>query len=463
MTAGGDGRGLVGEREAEGTSPGPALLEPRGLVRPAPGVATVRERLEPLRRFFLADPVQVPLAIFLLSRAYVFLLGALAMHIDAALPPVAALGYYLPRLYGPTHYLLQPWRNWDGHWFALIAERGYAYDPFVSAFYPLYPLLLRGGARLLDGRVELAGVLISNAAFLGALVVLYRLIQIDFPRPVARRALLYLALFPTSYYFSALYSESLFLLLSVACLYAARRDRWWPAGVCGFLAALTRTHGALLLLPLAILFLRQQGWRPWRWSWRATPAPLALVPAGLMSYMAYLRYLWDDPLVMLRAQRGWDRYSATPLETLREGWSQVDGCAVRDWGVGVDFCWAERFRAHPNLATIRDLNWRWALSESDAVEFVATLLLLAIVLIAFRLLPPAYSAYLAAGTILPLWSPSIVHPLMSMHRFALILFPAFIVLALLGRRRPVHGALIVVSALLLAFFTIQFASWLWVA
>ena len=420
-----------------------------------------RARLDRLRRFFLADPVRVPLVCFLLSRAYVFLLGAIAMHINVGLPPVAALGYFMPELEGLARYLLQPWRNWDGHWYALIAREGYAIDQSVTAFYPLYPLLLRWGAQLLGGRLELAGVLISSLSFLGALFVLYRLIEFDFSAAVARRTLLYLSLFPTSFFFSAVYNESLFLLLAVACWYSARRDRWWLAGAFGFLAALTRVHGALLLFPLVILFVRQQGLHPLRWQ--RNPASITLVPAGLMVYMAYLRRTWDDPLVMVRAQKGWDRYSANPFETLRTGIRQVNGCALRDQGLGVDFCWKDQLLANPGLDTLRDMHWRWGLAESNLIELVATILLIVLGLAALHYLPLAYSSYLAAGIVLPLWSPSIVHALMSMHRFTLVLFPAFVVLALLGRRPVVHVAIVVVSALLTVFFVNQFASWIWVA
>ena len=410
--------------------------------------------------FVARDAIRVPLTIFVLSRAFIFLLGAIAMQIDKILPPVAALGYYMPEMPGLAHYLLQPWRNWDGHWFALIAQMGYFERP-TTAFFPLYPLLLAGGSWLLDGQIELAGVLISNIALLGALFLLYQLVQLDFPRAVARRTLLYLALFPTAYYLGAVYSESLFLLVSVGAVYAARRDRWWIAGLLGFLAALTRSQGILLLVPLAILFVRQQGWHPRKW--RANPISMALVPAGLMVYMAYLRRLWNDPLVMLSAQKGWDRYSANPIETMQAGVKAVNGCAVQNWNAGVNFCWSQEIVQHPGLATLRDLNWRWALSESNFIELVATVFLIVLAVVALWRLPLAYSAYLAAGVILPLWSPSAVHPLMSMHRFALTLFPVFIVLALLGRRRVAHGAIIAISAILLAFLTIQFASWLWVA
>ena len=410
--------------------------------------------------FLTRDAVRVPLAVFTLSRVYIFLLGAITMQINNILPPVAALGYYMPDLTSWQHYLIQPWRNWDGHWFALIAQEGYFEKP-TTAFFPLYPLLLRGGSWLLDGQIELAGVLIANAALLGALFLLYQLIQLDFPRAVARRTILYLALFPTAYYLGAVYSESLFLLLSVGSLYAARRNRWWVAGALGFLAALTRSHGILLLIPLAIMFVRQQGWHPRRW--RANPISVALVPAGLLTYMVYLRHLWNDPLIMLSAQKGWDRYSANPIETMRAGWTAINGCAVKDWNAGVNFCWADQALQHPGLTTLRDMNWRWGLSESNFIEFVATIFLIVVAIVALRYLPLQYSAYLAAGIILPLWSPSAVHPLMSMHRFALALFPVFIVLALIGKRRPVHGAIVLVSALLLALLTNMFASWLWVA
>src|SRR3712207_6645338 len=109
------------------------------LERPAPSPPPPEKppgRLQPVTRFVLADGVRVPLAIFLLSRVYVFLLGAIAMQINVTLPPVAALGFLMPELYGVSHYLLQPWSNWDGHWYTLIAQEGYGFHESVTAFYP---------------------------------------------------------------------------------------------------------------------------------------------------------------------------------------------------------------------------------------------------------------------------------------------------------------------------------------
>ena len=205
-----------------------AVAEPPPTIEetsPRPRITSWAELWSRIHAILARDAVWVPLTVFLLSRAYVFLLGAIAMQINLALPPVAALQYFMPEMAGAAHYLLQPWRNWDGHWYALVVLKGYGYHEAVTAFFPLYPALLGVGNWLLDGQIELAGVIISNVAFLGALVLLYQLLIVDFDRAVVRRALLYIALFPTAYYFSAVYSESLFLLVSVGCLLAARRDR----------------------------------------------------------------------------------------------------------------------------------------------------------------------------------------------------------------------------------------------
>jgi hypothetical protein len=408
-----------------------------------------------------ATAIRYSVVVYLCVRVALLLLGLLVVALIPMQSPVGVPGWPAQPQTGGWHNAVTAWERADSLWFLRIASTGYRLDDSSAAFFPLFPMLVRAVGWLTGGRYLLAGFLVSNLALVSGLVVMFKLTAEELSELVARRSVLYLCVFPTAFFLFSPFSESLFLACAVGAIYAARRDRWWLAGGLGFLAALARSQGVLLLLPLVIIFIRQQGWHPR--AWRANPIGLALIPAGLMVYMAYLRRQFNDPLVMISAQKGWDRYSANPIETMQAGVKAVNGCAVRDWNAGVNFCWSEQIVQHPSLATIRDLNWRWALSESNVVELVATLLLIAVGIAAFRYLPLAYSAYLAAGVILPLWSPSAVHPLMSMHRFALVLFPFFIVLALLGKWRPVHGAIIVVSALLLAFFTIQFASWLWVA
>ena len=124
--------------------------------------------------------------------------------------------------------LAAPLGRWDSVWFLAIADGGYD-DGAREAFFPLYPLLVRiAGAPL--GSALIGGALLSTALLGVALVLLHRLVALDHDRAVARNAVLVTALFPMSFFFSAVYSESLFLALSIGAVYAARRERWAWAG-----------------------------------------------------------------------------------------------------------------------------------------------------------------------------------------------------------------------------------------
>src|SRR5215203_4382663 len=153
--------------------------------------------------------------------------------------------------------LLAPLARWDSIWYLRIADSGYAGSTTRAAFFPLYPLLVRGVGTLFGGShgaVLVAAYLVSGTAFLAALVLLYRLTELELGRRLARPTLLLLAVFPAALYFGAPYSESLFLLLAVGGFYAARTDRWAWAGACAGLASATRSAGLLLLIPLAMLW-----------------------------------------------------------------------------------------------------------------------------------------------------------------------------------------------------------------
>jgi Gpi18-like mannosyltransferase len=125
--------------------------------------------------------------------------------------------------------LLNSWNHWDASHYLQIARHGYRV-PADAAFFPLFPLLVRGSALLLGHHgYRLSAIVISNLALLGALVILYRLASNEFHERVARRTLLYLCLFPTAFFFFAGYNEALFLFFSCGTLYAARRQRWLAA------------------------------------------------------------------------------------------------------------------------------------------------------------------------------------------------------------------------------------------
>ncbi|GAA0815272.1 mannosyltransferase family protein [Spirilliplanes yamanashiensis] len=205
------------------------------------------------------------------------------------------------------------WNRWDAGHYVRIAESGYHLGPGFPAFFPLFPMLVRAADVVLPGGALVGALVVANAAAFGALAVLHRLAEHEFGPEVAQRAAWYLAVFPTGFFLFIGYNESLFLLLAVGALYAARRGHWWLAGALGALASATRLFGLLLLLPLAIEYLRHRGWRPRRI--RADVLGLALVPLGVVAYAAYCWVDLGDPLAFSTAQDQWGRRYTIPGES----------------------------------------------------------------------------------------------------------------------------------------------------
>jgi hypothetical protein len=327
--------------------------------------------------------------------------------------------------------LLAVWGRWDAEHYIGIASNGYAGTE--PAFFPLYPALIRlvGGA---IGNYLVAGLLISNAASFLALLYLYKLVEHEYNKQVAHRAIFYVSIFPTAIFFSAVYTESLFLLLTVASFYYIRERRWLTAGILGYLAALSRVEGVLLAVPLLIEFfaaLRAQRSDWWKWPIDTIVKPLvglAIVPLGLATYMAYLWVLRGDPLYFSHVQANWGRHLAPP------------------W---VSFVHSFKLIALGNPQVV----------ANQLLEVAFTLLMLAVLVLGLRRLRPSYIAYMALSILVPMSTSS----LMSMPRFALVLFPMFTLFALWGARANVNNIIVAFSLPLLGLFTVLFADWYWVA
>jgi hypothetical protein len=357
------------------------------------------------------------------------------------------------------------WNRFDSGFYLNIASHGYwpastLHNRPDWVFYPLYPLLIAGLGRLFGGSTDafnIAAVLISNGAGVGMIIYFYLLVYKELGLKIAGRAILYLALFPLAFFLSAIYTESLLLCCSIAAIYYAREQKWWLAGLCGGLAALTRLQGVALVVPLAWEYLRVVSARyapvrsPWPGKlsaqiqlrlhayyyglWQAAhrfhnwlrALALALIPCGLLAFMLYGQLSIGDFFATFHAsQWGWGRQLSSPLRLL---------------------VYSLR---HPILG--QPLNWNFWL-----LNIVAAMAFLAVIFWSLRRLPMIYTLYTAVTVLLPLSSNS----LNSLARYYLLVFPAFMLLALFtckGEKQRLHTFLVAgfaaLQSLLLACFVL---------
>jgi hypothetical protein len=354
--------------------------------------------------------------LFLLSRLAIWVLAVAVLlvgpeHLD---PEAASWGTVVVDLPGSV---ADVWNRWDAGWYARIAEGGYRWPSATPAFYPLLPLLMAPVGRLLGGQYPLAGVLVSLTAGSAAVAGLYRLGRGLLDEPAAWRAVVYLCVFPTSIFLGAPYAESLLLALAIATFLLAERGRLgWAACTVG-LALLTRPQGAALLAALAVLLWQRRG---------ARGLPLLAIPVGIFALYPLTLWVWiGRPLQFLDAQGLWER-SLSPLGPL-------GGVAQ-------------------------------AVQEGDWLELAFVVAFLPLAVAAWRMLGTAYGVYAVSALVIPMSVPSArLGGLYSFPRFAIIAFPCFLVLGALGRRLPVHVAVVSVSIAWLGINVTRWALWEWVA
>lgn len=350
----------------------------------------------------------------------------------------------LTRPYGHLgDLLLAPVARWDSVWYLSIAHDGYA-DATRTAFFPLYPLLARG---------IVVGVLLSLVATLLGLAALHKLGRLELGEPAARAAVWLLACFPVSFFLTAVYSEGLFLALSVGAFLAARRERWLAAALLGGLAAATRSAGVVLLLPLAMLWWTQDS--PERGARRRLRdgTLLMLVPAGLAAYCIGLALTGHDGLAPFHAQEVWSREFAGPFVGAWDG-------AVAAFEGGRQLLSGSRTPVY-----FTEAGGDPFINAAHNLElFVALAAAVPALIGTFRRLPPAYGVYALAALALPLSWPVAPQPLMSLPRFELALFPLFLWLGWWASRRRRRLPVLALAMLALqAFAVAEFATWHWVA
>jgi hypothetical protein len=365
----------------------------------------------------------VPLIAFLVTRLVVF---AGAYLSDAVLPMVQN---------DEPRDVVGIWERWDTVWYRDIVDNGYSFDPTEKssvAFFTLYPLLI-SIIKPVIGNTVAAGLLVSNLALLFALILLYRLTEAKFEnRATAARTVFYIASFPTAFFFTAAYTESLFLLLSVGAAYAAHERRWGWAALCGALCAATRSFGVLIWVLVVLEWLASHDWTlstvrqpgSWRRLGNAvrndfrTLIVIGLIPVGLLLYMIYLGIQFGDPIAFWTTQAAWGFVSIGPLAVI-----------VRDIGRVT----------------------RGELPYFTYLNILAFLAVLCACISIGRRMGAGYALYALLSVLLPMFSRT-----ESMIRYILVVFPVFMMAARWGRTAWVDRIWRIVCLPFLALFTALF-------
>lgn len=349
--------------------------------------------------------------------------------------------------------LVAPAARWDSYWYLTIADHGYGASPNRPAFFPLYPMSIKAIAWV-TGEPLLVGLFLSFLFFLIGLAAFHRLAVIELGPDAARWAVWGLVLFPGSLWFSAVYSESLFLMVSVGAVLCARRGRFAWAGALGALGAATRSAGLLLMLPLALLWWDAYRARPQRVRSPLSLGWVLLVPLGLVAYCVYLAVdgvSWHAPFA---AQDVWHRAFKGPIYGIEQGAiAAFDGLRQIIHGSPQPVYWD---RAGGDAI---------AVGRHDVALFLCLVIAVPALIGAFRRLPPAHGAYALCALLLPLSYPVGPQPLMSLPRFEAVLYPGFLWLGWwLARGGPARRAIVLgVFAFFLAACSALFSTWHWVA
>ncbi len=384
--------------------------------------------------------IGLPLRAFLYSRLAVLLAGVVGVLMVTKRAGAVTTSAYLHQL-GPVGYVLAGAADrFDSAFYLGIAGHGYAVGPSSLAFYPLYPYSIRV-LGWLTGDV-IGAVLISMISFAVALVLLHRLAELELGRRAADATVLLVAFAPLSFFFSAIYSESLFLLLSVATMLAGRRQRWMLAGVLGGLAALTRPTGVLLLIPIVIMRLRCGHGFDRKLGW------VLLVPLAVVAYLLVLGASGFGWLAPFHAEANWSRVSVTPIVGFAAGLSAAIRGAGDILGGGAIY--------HPTLSG------PFTPGAQSIVLFAGLVLVCAALVSCLRRLPLEYGAYAAAAVLVWLSNPQIGQPLVSSDRYALTMFPLWMAAGAWVAKRRLERPAVAVGSILLVFYTIQFSSWAFV-
>ena len=322
-----------------------------------------------------------------------------------------------------SHFLVAPWGNFDGVYYLIIAGGGYTVDN--AGFFPLFPLIINavssvfGSVQAFDLRQYFAALILVSIFFASALLFIYKLVRLDYDSNVAMLTIIFILIFPTSFFFASIYSESLFLLLTILSFYFARKKKWILASIFASLLTATRIVGIAILPALIFEFIKVEK------KFSSKALSLLLIPLGVLGYMYFNFLQWGNTLQFIKAQGN--------LQNERS----VEQIILFPQTI---------FRYFKILTSVSPSIYEWwiALLEISAFVFAAVLLYIAWK----KKIRTSYLIFSIAAFLIPASSGTFT----GLPRYVLILFPIFIALALVKNKiLKISYAIIAIILLFILF------------
>jgi len=300
-----------------------------------------------------------------------------------------------------TNPLFWGWANFDGEHYLSIAI--YGYKDLQLAFFPAYPFLMNIVSRLIGSGITYylwSGIILSNALFLGSLILFWKVIKLDYSEKIAKLSVILLLVFPTSFYFGSVYTESLFLFVSLLTYYLYRKDKYLAAGLVGIVMTLTRLYGIFVIVMILVDLLNKKTNIA-----KIIKEKIYLIGISIFGIIAYMWFCFlskGDPLAFYSLQTNVGEHRSLDLIMLPQVFYRYF------------------------VKIIPNLTWSYfPVVFTTLLEVFVAVLFLAILIFSLKKLKWDYWVYILFGYLIPTLTGSFS----SLPRYVLVLFPAFIFMA----------------------------------
>jgi len=347
----------------------------------------------------------------------------------------------LERKYNLLMYGVFPekyWQRFDANWYLTVAQNGYIFKESERSnivFFPLYPILIRFGSFFTGGNFALSGVIISTIFALLSCWLLFLFTKKEYGEQSAWRSVFFFLAFPVSFFLISIYTESLFIFLSLAAFHCAQSKKWILATLCAVLLTATRVTGLAIIPALALEYILQQGFHI-RTIFTKKILLFLLMPFGFFLFLGFQWFTFGDPFLFLNGQNAWQRNASFSLPSIASKFHQ----------------YISEFSLVADPQNSMPLATRWI----DVVFFI--LFIVGIIFSYIKTSAPL--ALFSAGLLaIPLLSGS----LLSMSRYMFVAFPIFIAMGRSITRSQALFVILFLSTLFLSLFESMFIQFYWIA